>query len=526
MQVLTLLFGVSWVAVAQARIINVTLEGTFSGTLQIPTEPADLYKENLVPSLIEHISKEFQVSEQQLPSIAAFLSNELAIAEVKRAQSLWADYAAKASSPGIVAPPRIMYAARDAAVVYDKLALHLQSELAKWRVAAEVLSREVIKLRSYHREREANECTLSSDRLEQIATLRYQAEEEIAAKNSSPRHDGDSEKFVEAIPRYQISRKFSMDQYSSLAKAGVPFILTGLNESWVHSWNIEMIRKQCGNAAVDVKRRIPQADTWGELVVEKTNMTIAAFIDDVLDGKGTGYVHDESLHRVCPEQPLLKEFKYPEPFSCNILSQHDASSGYSRRVRIPSKTPKTIADLHQYWPSLFLAAPGTSTALHSDFLDSAFFMVVLKGAKEFQITNRDDAFLLGPRGKNRYRNQNQAVFSKYARAWKGVVREKELIFIPSGCPHSVQNIVDEIGLAVSANFIDAFSGGRFLNASADFFASGFGYARDPRFSPANEHAAILQAEEEYLAEVKDILLKGGPSSPTNPSGCPKMVLDH
>ena len=573
------------------RVVNLTLTGEFEGqTLQYHAHEGDVYDPKLVPTLVNKIAAEYRVARHQLPSVSAFLSSELVEAELSSARRQWRDAAALASSQPsttMAAQQRpsedvagLLDVARGSVEAYDRLVLHLVDEVRRWRQAAETLSTHVAVLKRQHALRAQADFEATADQIARVAVEATAAAAAAVAANTTttptptPSETDDaigptpsdanestdtiitstSKDASQASPmplrRYKLSRNFTEHIYPELEAAGVPFILTDLDESWVSSWNLELIRSQCGDSVVNVKRRVRGSNTWGELVNAHTEdahgnttnatsseastaRTLSSFLDEVRSGRAEGlYLHDEPLHELCPGQPLLATFRSPGPFACNILGAHDggrAANGSSTDmthspIPIPRGTPEAIEQLHRFWPSLFVSSPDTSTGLHSDFLDTSFFMVVLSGAKEFRVVDRRDAFLLGPRGKNRFRPS--AALSKFARVSTGLVRAGELVYVPSGSPHSVHNVNEsgpgekrnqeleeqqgrgyQPGLAVSVNLVDRQNGHRFLAAVDEFLASGFGYTAEPTFSPATDHAALIDAEGAYRRAIREAMAR-------------------
>ena len=57
-------------------------------------------------------------------------------------------------------------------------------------------------------------------------------------------------------------------------------------------------------------------------------------------------------------------------------------------------------------------------------------------------------------------DEEQCALVRQASFWRGTLLAGELIFIPAGCPHQVQNL--EATLAVAMNFVDGANVARFV----------------------------------------------------------------
>ena len=142
------------------------------------------------------------------------------------------------------------------------------------------------------------------------------------------------------------------------------------------------------------------------------------------------YLHDQPLSLFC--EPILDEFIVPKWFGADLLYARDdgpdgdsdgdsdgdggshghangSSSGTGRgglsggggasagsRPTKPRSLPRRLWRLNilnESWPSVFVGGPGTSTGLHSDFLDLPFWLATIQGKKHFAIADRDEATL-------------------------------------------------------------------------------------------------------------------------------------
>ena len=118
------------------------------------------------------------------------------------------------------------------------------------------------------------------------------------------------------------------------------------------------------------------------------------------------------------------------------------------------------------WPTLFLGGDRTSSSLHLDQWHGHFWMYVVYGEKRWTLYHPDDAHLLYPswegNGGGLYPTfptpaelaADPAAYPLYPTARRAEVRLRagELLFVPAGTPHHVDNCRDT--LAVAGNFLD------------------------------------------------------------------------
>ena len=116
------------------------------------------------------------------------------------------------------------------------------------------------------------------------------------------------------------------------------------------------------------------------------------------------------------------------------------------------------------WPTLFLGAEGTHSSLHVDQWQGHFWMYVCYGAKKWTLFHPDDLPLLYPSWAHgglhpsfpplAALEADPAAYPLFARARRAelVLRPGQLLFVPGGTPHHVENLHDT--LAVAGNFLD------------------------------------------------------------------------
>ena len=114
------------------------------------------------------------------------------------------------------------------------------------------------------------------------------------------------------------------------------------------------------------------------------------------------------------------------------------------------------------WPSLFIAANGVNSELHIDTFGSNFWMAMLQGKKRWTLFSpADKNFLypdyddsLDPVFQVDLRNPDLSAFPllSLTHPQQCVLEPGDLLFVPSGCAHRVENLT--LSLAISANFVD------------------------------------------------------------------------
>lgn len=211
------------------------------------------------------------------------------------------------------------------------------------------------------------------------------------------------------------------------------------------------IAKVCANRSVALFERTPGAEgVFGELTKREV-ASLDQWIYRVLqlsqlpalersnhpDSKL--YLMDQGLPEACPF--LLENFQIPHFFAQDYLHR--------------AKNPKEAK-----WPSLILGAAGTGTSLHRDGWASNFWMGQLIGRKKWTLyssASRED-ILDAQLGRNEYTNSFDVEHRAKAQAGSRlrpveiVTEPGDIIFIPQGTPHSVENL--DTVLAVSVNYID------------------------------------------------------------------------
>ena len=269
------------------------------------------------------------------------------------------------------------------------------------------------------------------------------------------------------VPRAPIPRvaygELSDELYLEHATTGVPLVVEGL-PSTLRNLTLDLLVERCGGRRATLKERQLDSPAWAEMVpVEDTSLRAFA-----ARAPSDRYLHDAPLSRLCPEAlAAVGGFRPPALFGArqNLLAAMPVS--------------RLHGNASASWPSLFLGGRGTSSGLHTDVLESHFWMLVLSGAKRWAVSVRRDVAMLCPRksaaaSSERFRasilreGSYACATAAAAAVYEGVVAAGDFLFIPSGSPHEVQNGADDADdrpcLAVSYNYADAANAAHFARA--------------------------------------------------------------
>jgi hypothetical protein len=213
--------------------------------------------------------------------------------------------------------------------------------------------------------------------------------------------------------------------------------------------------------------------------VEGTPATVGEFVEGLVqweEAKNSGstgpdhvqlsrlsqlYLHDSSLRSLCPA--LLDSLAIPPVFAnfAPADGTSDAPIGpsafgsklgsydtYDYLQRIPSSVHPLYSNLRDYWPSLFIGAPGTASGLHADWGDTAAWMLLARGRKQWVIVPPVERLKLRERATQHTFDADvlRGQFGNAANArsenesysyFEATLEPGELIFIPAGAAHQV-----------------------------------------------------------------------------------------
>ncbi|TRY63112.1 hypothetical protein TCAL_04276 [Tigriopus californicus] len=224
-------------------------------------------------------------------------------------------------------------------------------------------------------------------------------------------------------------------------RAQKPVIITRtLSRCVKESWTWDLIRTVAGQKEVVLKRWEKDSLEWARLEPSVTS-TVDNFITGIQqrDEKVMSlYLFDWSLPLFCPE--LNRLFEMPEYFRHDYLKMTPDHALY-----------------RQSWPSLFIAPKGVRGGLHIDAFASNFWMMLLQGRKKWTFFDPE----VVPHLKPCYDESFDPVFDQDMEdsakltalgAFEIILEPGEILFVPRGSPHQVDNLEDSV--AVSGNFVD------------------------------------------------------------------------
>jgi len=156
----------------------------------------------------------------------------------------------------------------------------------------------------------------------------------------------------------------------NFANARKPLIITDLH-MFKRPWTKAHIAETCGSHRVHLNKRDFKTSNWGGLVEVDENITLGEFVSTHLhnESRRQWYLHDWGLPSHCPEiigSPPFDEFIFPKYFAGDFF-QRMPFIGYQHS-----------------WPSLFIGAKGTESALHVDSGGTNFWMYLIEGQKEWR----------------------------------------------------------------------------------------------------------------------------------------------
>jgi len=248
---------------------------------------------------------------------------------------------------------------------------------------------------------------------------------------------------VDRVSTKDLSKENFISNY---VKKGKPVIIIDLVSSMTSSqWNLDLIKSMAGKKKVVLKKSVHLSAEWACLEDSITS-TVEEFIDLIKAGQTTDYLFDWSLPIHCPE--LADTLTIPKYFAENYLQQTSPGTLY-----------------HDSWPSLFIAPSGAVSQLHVDAFASSFWMALFEGEKRWTFFPPDDLPLLYPT----YPHSMDPVFKvnlqnpdlesfpllSLTHPSQCVLKPGELLYVPSGSPHFVENLVTS--LAISSNHVDALN---------------------------------------------------------------------
>lgn len=235
---------------------------------------------------------------------------------------------------------------------------------------------------------------------------------------------------VEGRDYSQLTRESFQEQFCRPRR---PLVLHNVPSPTEQPWSLEYVRKMAGHCSVQVRSPLPGSSEWAGLE-GGGHVKVEELLASGFPASGQ-YLFDWSLPLHCPA--LASKFTLPHLFSENYLTMTSDSALY-----------------HNSWPSLFIASKGTHSGLHIDAFGSHFWMYLVSGIKRWtfypadQVANLNPVFLDSMDPVFRPSEDDLSRVPCYSLD----LAPGQLLFVPSGCPHRVDNLEDSI--AVSGNFVD------------------------------------------------------------------------
>mmetsp|Transcript_11218 Transcript_11218/g.17627 ORF Transcript_11218/g.17627 Transcript_11218/m.17627 type:complete len:306 (+) Transcript_11218:856-1773(+) len=229
--------------------------------------------------------------------------------------------------------------------------------------------------------------------------------------------------------------------------AGKPVVITGLSDLMFTKgiWTLEKLKTSIGSKTVVPRKRVEHSRDWANLE-DSQAIKVVDFITQIQSTESKEYLFDWNLPDNAPD--LCSELNIPVYFADDYLQHLPEGSLY-----------------RDAWPSLFIGPEGSRSGLHVDTFGSNFWMALMEGTKHWRMYDKDDCHLLGPTYTSSLDPHFAAEMflagdkevgdhcAMQARGWDFHLEAGEVLFVPAGCPHAVDNVT--LTVAISANFVDS-----------------------------------------------------------------------
>eukprot|EP00941_MAST-03F_sp_MAST-3F-sp1_P000137 g137.t1 len=318
-------------------------------------------------------------------------------------------------------------------------------ELRQRRLAKDSKSRKLLKTRRMLKRQKILARRFYDSAVEAMDALENAFLEEAGGKGEGTLEPNRVQKTIE-IDRIDASNLSLHDFVRDYENKRRPVIISGLDMTNGTEWTLDYIREKCNNPIVNLQKRNQNTKNWGGLV-RAGKLRLNEFIDTFRTNitRRTWYLHDWSMSRYCSAifgKPPYSSFQMPKYFAGDYF-QRVPFSGYQGS-----------------WPSLFIGANGTESAMHVDSGATNFWLYLLSGKKEWVLYDRDEIPMLNsvrytPRFEVNAFTSSVEDFPllRHTNKWHGMQYPGDLVFIPAGCPHAVRNLDNIHGL--SMNYVDA-----------------------------------------------------------------------
>ena len=220
---------------------------------------------------------------------------------------------------------------------------------------------------------------------------------------------------------------FSASLSRELVEGKVPFVVEkGLEFCPTHDENVWLyLERVVGSRQVPVERHNQPHD------IMPLRQLIAAVQRDDCDLYGYDIPVKRRLNA------LLTEWRVPR-FFCE--------PDFLKKTRLPHPFDN--------WPTLFIGAKGTQSATHVDRWHGDFWMVQIAGRKRWTIWPESEMHLLRPSWTNKFDPAFPPVqeLRGVGSPIEIVLEPGELLFVPGGTPHAVENFAEPV-VAMAGNFV-------------------------------------------------------------------------
>eukprot|EP00752_Nemacystus_decipiens_P008342 g7456.t1 len=321
------------------------------------------------------------------------------------------------------------------------------------------------------------------------------------------RFEAVDERIASALSYEEFIETYALKGRPVVLKGGVKLCFEG-----GRGWDREALRREAGDKVVPVRRWVPDSVSWARLedagqiplgqllgppppspprpppLASSTGATAngngGVADNDAANGESRGGNDDQDLEVVADKSTAGKFSggRHPgvgrqrEPLYLHDWSLPQNLGAGSSLLADRFQVPKFFAgDMLQRlagqglpytdsWPSLFVGPKGSKSDTHIDSFGSHFWMALLEGKKRWVLYPKEDAPLLYPVWPEGCHDpifeadldnpdvvRTPAVLQ--AKGSSCVLEAGDLLFVPAGCPHRVENLTNT--LALSCNYVDA-----------------------------------------------------------------------
>lgn len=259
-----------------------------------------------------------------------------------------------------------------------------------------------------------------------------------------------------------VSANISREElWERFVQPGIPCVLRGVRLAPFR--HLQDLKAVIGHLQVPLRRCDEDSTNWAKLESAGTvsfEDFLKSFVEPFPDGisapQNSPQLFDFSIWQQCAETLDTKVHMPSKWFPVDLYSYASA------QIQPVSGSAG---------PTLFVAPQGSGSSLHVDTLQTNFWMSMCRGQKRWRLVSKDEISLLHPlyltdlnpvfpADLNSIQNaatknftETKFIGHRSVTIHETVLEADDLIFVPAGWPHQVENL--ETSIAVSANFIDA-----------------------------------------------------------------------